>query len=91
MRLVLRGEKGGKGCTRPPVRASFAGGDRTEIRWAQFFVGFRTVKTDNRAPFEHRFSRRSLGKGRVLVRARAELADGRRIGWERSLRVCRPR
>jgi N-acetylglucosamine-6-sulfatase len=91
LRLVLRGKKGKNGCRRPPVRASFAGGDRGEIRRAQFFVGARTVKTDNRAPFEYRFSRRSLGKGRVLVRARAELADGRRIGWERSLRVCRRR
>jgi len=91
LRLLLRVNKTGQGCTRQPVRASFAGGDSTEIRRAQFFVGSRTVKTDHRPPFEHRFSRRSLGKGRVLVRARAELADGRRIGWQRSLRVCRPR
>jgi hypothetical protein len=90
LRLKLKRKKRG-GCTEPPVRASFAGGDRPEIRRGQFFVGGRLVATDRRKPFKHRYSRRELGRGKTLVRARAELADGRRIGWEREFRVCRRR
>jgi N-acetylglucosamine-6-sulfatase len=91
LRLTLRRDKGPKGCTKPPLDASFAGGDRPQIRRAQFFVGARVVDTDSRKPFKHRYRRRELGKGSTLIRARAELADGRRIGWERRFSVCRAR
>ncbi len=89
LRLELKSDKGRKRCSEPPVRANFAGGDRPEIELAEFFVGSKLVGTDRRSPFKHRFGRGELGRGKALVRARAELIDGRRIGWERELRVCR--
>jgi hypothetical protein len=89
LRLELKSDKGHRRCSEPPVRASLAGGDRPETDLAQFFVGSKLVGTDRRSPFKHRFGRGELGRGKALVRARAELIDGRRIGWERELRVCR--
>ena len=90
LRLVLKRQRVKNGCVRR-LQASFAGGDRPDIRRAQFFVGGRLMRTDDRKPFRHRYGRRALGRGTALIRARAELADGRRIGWERELRVCRRR
>ena len=89
LRLELKSDKGPRRCSEPPVLAGLAGGDRPEIETAEFFVGSKPVGTDRRSPFKHRFGRGELGRGRVLVRARAELIDGRRIGWERELRICR--
>jgi N-acetylglucosamine-6-sulfatase len=89
LRLKLKSDKGRRRCSEPPVRASLAGGDRPETELAQFFVGSKLVGTDRRSPFKHRFGGGELGRGKALVRARAELIDGRRIGWERELRVCR--
>jgi arylsulfatase A-like enzyme len=83
-------KRGRGGCSKPPVVARVAGGDLPDVERAEFFVGPRLIATDSGAPFRERLSRSELGgKGPALVRVRATVLDGRRLGWERRLRICR--
>jgi N-acetylglucosamine-6-sulfatase len=92
LRLDLDYARGAKKCARPPLEARVRGGDVPRTESVEFFVGSKRVVRDGSAPFETRLSRAELGgKGGALVRARASLIDGRRIGWERELRVCSAR
>jgi hypothetical protein len=89
LRRVIEFDRGPKGCADPPVVARIAGNDVRQVELAEFFVGGKLVDADRNRPFEQRLSRRELGgKGPALVRVRATLIDGRRIGWERELRIC---
>ena len=88
--LELDGKRGRRGCTKPPVRARVEGSDERHVDVLRFLAGSKTVATDRRRPFRERLSRRELGGGGpVVIRVRASFIDGRRIGWERELRVCR--
>jgi arylsulfatase A-like enzyme len=90
LRLELDFDRGRRGCARAPVRARVRGNDVPETAAVEFFVGGKLIARDGKRPFRERLSRRELGgAGGALVRARASLIDGRRLGWERRLRVCR--
>jgi N-acetylglucosamine-6-sulfatase len=90
LRLELEFDRGPRKCARPPVIARVEGDDVGEVRRVEFFVGNRKVAADGDRPFRESLGRGELGgKGPALVRARASLIDGRRLGWERQLRICR--
>jgi arylsulfatase A-like enzyme len=88
LRAKLRKQRGNGGCTRR-AKAGLRGGDLGNVRLAEFFKGSRLLKSDRSRPFSKRYGPRALGRNRALIRIQATLADGRRIGWERKLKVCR--
>ncbi len=88
LRAKLRRKRGAGGCARR-AKAGLRGGDLSDVRLAEFFKGPRLLKSDRSRPFSKRYGRRVLGRKRALIRIRATTADGRRIGWERKLKVCR--
>lgn len=92
LRLRLQSKhrrQNGHRCSQPPVEASVLGDDAGGLVEAEFFARGDLVGTDHSAPFKRKLRRHDLqGQGPARIRARASLLDGRRIGWERELRIC---
>jgi hypothetical protein len=89
LRRKLKYDKGPGRCAETPVKLRLKGDDVGGVDRIEVFRKSKRIDGDGRRPFKERLSSKELGgKGRVTVRVRAELLDGRRIGWEKKLKVC---
>ena len=80
----------GHRCSQPPVDVSVLGDEAGGLVEAEFFARGDLIATDRSAPFARKLRRHDLqGQGLAPIRVRASLIDGRRMGWERELRICR--
>ena len=89
LRRKLKFKKGPNRCAKTPVKLRIKGDDVDQVDRIEVFRKGKRIDGDGRRPFRERLSKKELGgRGKVVVRVRAELFDGRRIGWEKKLKVC---
>jgi N-acetylglucosamine-6-sulfatase len=86
LRLGYRsGRARGQPCARNPIRARVVGAGARNVLEAAFGVGGRPVAADSEAPFAQLLS---PARGRIRVRARVSMLDGRRLTLARAVRAC---
>jgi N-acetylglucosamine-6-sulfatase len=80
----------GRTCSDGSVRATLHGSDARGVEFVDFSIDRRRVARDGRSPFTRLIARSRLGSGGSLsiVRALADLRDGRAVSVDRGVRAC---
>jgi arylsulfatase A-like enzyme len=89
LRRKLKFDRGPGRCAETPVKLRVKGDDAGQVDRVEVFRKSKRIDSDGRRPFKERLTSGELGgRGKVVLRVRAELLDGRRVGWEKNLKVC---
>jgi arylsulfatase A-like enzyme len=81
----------GHACRDPrAVRVRLKGAGKRSVTIARFAAGSTPAGSDTSVPLEHRIPTRLLrDHRRATIRASAELIDGRKVSFEKKVRLCR--